>query len=86
VTYEERALELYKVALSLVEAKGRFVTVGLLTYKEIKSGQVRIRYLPSSCALDIWLRQKVLMVTKYKGKLKVAHFGPGEWEAVATKP
>ena len=31
MTYDERALELYRLALSLVDAKGRFVTVGLLT-------------------------------------------------------
>jgi len=30
-----RALELYRMALSLVEAKGRSVTVGLSAYKDL---------------------------------------------------
>jgi len=90
LNHEDRALELHKLALALVEAQGRFITVGLLTYKELRSGRLGIRYLPSTCTLDIWLRQKVLMVTSSEGKPKVAHFVPGEWEeeleALATKP
>ena len=36
MTSDERALELYRLALSLVETKGRFVPVGLVATKEYK--------------------------------------------------
>ena len=48
MTSDERALELYRLALSLVEAEGRFVPVGLVTTKEYRGESLGITWLPSS--------------------------------------
>jgi hypothetical protein len=80
VTYDKRGLELYRFALSLVEAKGRFVPVGLVTTKEYRSESLGITWLPTSGHLDVWHRRKVLTVNFQKGSPHVTHYIPGEWE------
>jgi hypothetical protein len=75
-----RALELYRMALSLVEAKGRSVTVGLSAYKEYRGGDLSIIYLPRSSHLDVWHRRKVLTINRRAGALRVIHYNRGEWE------
>ena len=76
-----RALQLYELALSLVEAKGVLVTVGVTTFKEYRTGSLTIHYLPSLGRLDVWSRRKVLTIDKLGGKVRVTGFNPGEdWE------
>ena len=80
MTSDERALELYRLALSLVEAEGRFVPVGLVTTKEYRGESLGITWLPSSGHLDVWHRRKVLTVNIHKGSARVTHYIPGDWE------
>jgi hypothetical protein len=44
MTRAVRALELYQLALSLVEAKGRLVTVGLDAYKKYRGTWITVRH------------------------------------------
>ena len=76
MTSDERALELYRLALSLVEAEGRFVPVGLVTTKEYRGESLGITWLPSSGHLDVWHRRKVLTVNFHKGSTHVTHSYP----------
>lgn len=80
MTNDSRALELYQFALSLAETKGRFVTVGLLTYREFRTGGITIMYIPSSGHLDIWQGRKVLTINRRPEGLKVSRYSPGAWE------
>jgi hypothetical protein len=59
VTKDARALELYQLAQTLADAKGRLVTVGLLTYKEYRGEGLSIRYFPSTGHLEVWHKRKV---------------------------
>jgi hypothetical protein len=77
---DARALELYRMALALVEGKGRSVAVGLLAYKEYRGGDLSIIYLPGSSHLDVWHRRKVLTINRRAGSLRVIHYNRGEWE------
>ena len=76
-----RALELYQRALSIVDAKGHLLTVGLLTYKEYRQEALSIRYFPSTGHLEVWHGRKVLNVNREYGQLKVRHYVRGDWEA-----
>jgi hypothetical protein len=76
-TDEARGLQLYTIALSVVEADGRLVTVGVMTFKEYRSGKLSIVLMPGSGKLDIWYRWKVLT---YCPPLGVTLYKPGEWE------
>jgi hypothetical protein len=80
VTDEKRALELYELALSVVEAKGVIVAVGLTPYREYRAGTLTIIYLPTSGHLDVWFRRKVLTINRRDETLKVDYYSPGEWE------
>jgi hypothetical protein len=51
-TNDIRALELYELALSLVEAKG--VLVPGSTPKEYGTGNLNIHYLPKTGHLEVW--------------------------------
>ncbi len=82
MTDDPRASELYQMALSAVDAKGRLVPVGLIAYKEYRDRWLSIRYWPSSGHLEVWHRRKVLAVNREHGELKVRHYTPGECEAV----
>jgi hypothetical protein len=77
---EKRALELYELALSVVEGKGVIVTVGLMTYREYRAATLTIIYLPTSGHLDVWYRRKVLTINLRDETLKVDHYSPGDWE------
>jgi hypothetical protein len=77
-TNDIRALELYELSLSLVEAKG--VLVSGSTLKEYRTGNLNIHYLPKTGHLEVWYLRKVLMVNRVRRTLKVTHYTPGEWE------
>ena len=87
---EERAIELYRLALSVVEQKGRFIAIGLVTYREYRGERLSITHLPSTGHIDVWSRRKVLAVNRQQGMLRVMFYAPGEWEVeleeLATKP
>ena len=81
MTDEKRALDLYGLALSLVEAKGVLVTVGATTLREYRGCTLIIHYMPRSGHMDVWYRRKVLTINRWRGSLQVTHYGPGEdWE------
>jgi hypothetical protein len=85
------ALEMYELALSLVEANGVSLTLGVSTFKEYRFGSVTIHYLPKSGHLDVWDRRKVLSVERARGGARVIRYVPGYWEdeleaAVAKSP
>ena len=80
MTEDARALELYQLAVSLADAKGRLVTVGLMTYEEYRQELLSVRYFPSTGHLEVWQGRKVLNVNREYGQLKVDHYAPGEWE------
>jgi hypothetical protein len=85
-----RALQLYELALSVVEAKGVPVSIGLIALREYRAASLTIHYLPKSGHLDLWYRRKVLTINRGGGgTVRVTHYVPGEWEeeleAAATK-
>jgi hypothetical protein len=82
MTKDVRALELYQMARSVVDSQGRFVSVGLLTFKEYRLDDLSIRYWPSTDHLEIWHKRKALVVNRAYGQLAVRHYVPGEWEEV----
>jgi len=82
MTKDLRALELFELAQSVLDAKGHFVSVGLIAYKEYRQGELSIRYWPSTGHLEVWHKRKVLAVNRGHGQLDVRHYVPGEWEAV----
>lgn len=71
---------MYQLAVSLAEAKGRFVTVGLLTYREFRGKGPIIRYFPFSGTLEVWHERKVLVVHRIEGKPHIVRYLPGLWE------
>jgi len=78
---DARALELYKLALALVEAKGAPYTFGVTTFKEYRQGNLTIHYLPRSGHIDVWYGRKVLTIDRWGGPPKVTRYSPGEdWE------
>ena len=82
LTEEDHALELYRQAVSVVEAKGRSVTVGLLTYREFRGNKLSIRYFPSSGTLELWHKRKVLVVHRREGKPRMVRYVTGQWESL----
>ena len=77
-TTDIRALELYELALSLVEAKGTPVSGS--TIVECRAGKLTIHYSAKTGRLEVWHLSKVLTVKRLPRSLKVAHYTPGEWE------
>jgi hypothetical protein len=75
-----RALELYRLALSLVEAKGRVVTMGLMPFKEYRAADLSIVLMPKSGQLDVWQGHKVLTIRREDDMPLVMHYAPGQWE------
>jgi hypothetical protein len=82
MTNDVRALELYELAQSVVDAKGHSVGVGVLTYKEYRQEELTIRCWPSTGHLEVWQKRKVLSVNREYGQLMVRRYVPGKWEAV----
>jgi hypothetical protein len=77
---EIRALEMYELALSLVEGKGVSLTLGVVPFKEYRTASLTIHYLPRSGHLDIWDGRKVLTIDRWKGPPQVVRYLPGYWE------
>jgi hypothetical protein len=77
-TNDVRALELYELALSLVEAKGTPVSGSTLV--ECRAGNLTIHYSAKTGHLEVWHLRKVLTVNRLPRSLKVSHYTPGEWE------
>ncbi len=82
MTDDAQALELYQLAQSVVDAKGRIVVVGLMAYKEYRGQGIAIRYWPSTGHLEVWQKHKVLVVNREYGDLNVRRYVPGKWEAM----
>ena len=85
MTDEARALQLYELASSLAEAKGAFITVGLLTFKEYRAGSLIARFQPAIGRLDVWSVRNVLSVKHLDGQLQVVRYVPGWWEQELEK-
>jgi hypothetical protein len=77
---DAHALEMYKIALSLVETKGDLVTVGLTRLKEYRIESFIVRYQPASGWLEVWSVGKVLSVKRHNDTLRVYRYRPGHWE------
>jgi hypothetical protein len=77
---EKRALQMYELALSLVEAKGTLVPVGFGTVMEYRTERMTIHYLPKSGHMDLWSGRKVLMIERRSGSVHVTRYIPGDWE------
>jgi hypothetical protein len=73
---EARAQQLYTIALSLVEAQGRFFTVDVMTFKEYRAGKLSVVLMPDG-NLDVWYRHKVL---SFRRPLGVTLYKHGRWE------
>jgi hypothetical protein len=80
MTHDARALQLYELALSLVEAQGAFVAVGLTRLKEHRAGSLLVRYQPTPGWLEVWAAGKVLSVKRQNETLRVTRYRPGHWE------
>ena len=74
------ALELYMMAVSVIEAKGAFISVGVTRLKEFRNGTLTIHYMPRTGHIDVWSGRKVFSVRRLKDGLRVAQYAPGEWE------
>jgi hypothetical protein len=61
MTKDIRALELYQLTQSVVDAKGHFVSVGLIAYKEYGQEELSIRCWPSTGHLELMRRGKTLL-------------------------
>jgi hypothetical protein len=81
MTDDARALQLYELALSLVEAQGAVVTVGLTSLKEYRAGSLLVRYQPTPGWLEVWSAGKVLSVKSQNETLRVMRYRPDDWEA-----
>ena len=77
-TNDIRALELYELALSLVDAKSTPVPGSTLV--ECRAGRLTIHYSAKTGHLEVWHLSKVLTVKRLPRSLKVTHYTPGEWE------
>jgi uncharacterized protein YfaT (DUF1175 family) len=90
VINDAHSLELYMMAVSLVEGNGTLITIGVTTLREYRSGSLIIHYKPSTGHIDVWSRRKVFSVTRFQDGLRVIQYTPGEWEteleAEAGKP
>ena len=78
---EIRALEIYELALRLVEARGVGHTIGTTSLREYRTETLTIHYLPELGHLDVWARHKVLTINRWRGSLEVTRYVAGEdWE------
>jgi hypothetical protein len=77
-TDDIRALQLYELALSLVQTFG--VLMPGSTLKEYRSGNLTIHYLSKTGHLEVWYLRKVLTGNRLRRTLRVTHYIPGEWE------
>jgi hypothetical protein len=78
---EIRALELYELALRLVEAWGVGHTIGTTPFREYRTETLTIHYLPKSGHLDVWARRKDHTINRWHGSLQVTRYVAGaDWE------
>jgi hypothetical protein len=77
---DARALQLYELALSLVETRGDTVTIGLTKMKEFRTGSLLVRYEPTLGWLEVWGVGKLLRVKRHNATLQVMRYRPGHWE------
>jgi hypothetical protein len=77
---EIQALEMYELAVALVKTNGVSLTLGVIPFKEYRTGSVTIHYLPRSGHLDVWYGRKVLTIDRWKGPPQVVRYVPGHWE------
>jgi hypothetical protein len=77
---DTRALELYRLALSLVEAKGARVSVGQATLQEYRTDVLIVRHHPALGWLEVWATGKVLGVRRHNQSPHVTRYKPGPWE------
>jgi hypothetical protein len=72
---------MYELAWALVKANGAAVKLGVVTFREYRTGGLTIHYLPKSGHLDIWYRRKVLTIDRPGGDIRVTRYIAGEdWE------
>ena len=79
-TDEKRALQLYELGLSVVQARGVSVTIGTTKLTEYRAGSLIVRYLPSHDWLDVWCIRKVLTVKRWRDHREVVRYISGSWE------
>jgi hypothetical protein len=77
---DTRALELYRLALSLVEAKGARVSVGQTALQEYRDDVFIVRHHPALGWLEVWAVGKVLAVRCHNQSPRVTRYRPGPWE------
>jgi len=75
-----RALELYQLALSLVEARGERVSVGQTALQEYRTDVLIVRHHPALGWLEVWAVGKVLAVRRHNQSPQVTRYRPGPWE------
>jgi hypothetical protein len=80
MTHDARALQLYELALSQVQARGSCITVGLTRLKEYRAGSLIVRYQPTLGWLEVWAAGKVLSVKRQNDTFRVTRYRPGYWE------
>jgi hypothetical protein len=79
---EIRALEIYELALRLVEALGVEHMIGATPFREYRTETLTIHYFPKLGHLDVWARRKVLTVNRWHGSLQITRYAAEEdWEA-----
>jgi hypothetical protein len=58
------------MAVSVIEAKGTFITIGVTRLREYRSGNLIIHYRPQGFSIG-----------PYKDGLRVAHYTPRAWDS-----
>jgi hypothetical protein len=76
----ERALQMRRLALSVVRAKGITLLEGGATLLQYRYGRLTIFYRPSDGWLDVWFVQKVLSVEQLEDEPQLIQYAPGIWE------
>ena len=76
----ERALQMHRLALSVVRAKGITLLEGGATLLQYRYGRLTIFYRPCDGWLDVWFVQKVLSVEQLGDEPQLIQYTPGIWE------
>jgi len=80
VTDDDRALLLYKAAITLADHRGSLVTIGETTLREYLGEGLIIHFTPNTGRLDVWYGARVLAIDLVDGLPKLARYVPGDWE------
>ena len=81
----ERALQMHRLALSVVRAKGITLLEVGATLLQYRYGRLTIFYRPSDGWLDVWFVQKVLSVEQLGDEPQLIQYAPGIWETRLTE-